>query len=252
MSALWSPLRAELGRWRDAGLVLPLWWRDDDAVADTPALRRLSGMAAAVGLPVHIAVIPEGAGETLAHSVAETGNLIPLVHGLAHRNRAGEGEKKAEFGAHRPLPALEADAKEGLRRLAALFGAPLAPVFVPPWNRVAPALLPRLPGLGFRAVSAFGPRTAARAAPGLVQVNTHLDPIDWRGTRGLIAPGALVARMVRDLERRRAGLDDALEPYGVLTHHLVHDAEIWSFCEDLAAVLSDGPIRAWDARKDLG
>jgi hypothetical protein len=58
--------------------------------------------------------------------------------------------------------------------------------------------------------------------------------------------------MVRDLERRREGLDDAGEPYGVLTHHLVHDTEIWSFCEDLAAVLSDGPIRAWTAREDLG
>lgn len=251
MSALWAPLRNELARWRDAGLVLPVWWRDDDAVADTPALRRLSKTVAAAGLPVHLAVIPDGAGETLAQAEAGTSNLIPLVHGLAHRNHAPAGEKKAEFGAHRPLPALEADAQAGLQRLTTLFGPALAPVFVPPWNRIAPALLPRLPGLGYRAVSAFGPRSAAQAAPGLLQVNTHLDPIDWRGTRGLITPGELVARMVRDLERRRAGLDDGVEPYGVLTHHLVHDAEIWSFCEDLAAVLSDGPIRAWNAREDL-
>lgn len=251
MSALWSPLRDELTRWREAGLVLPVWWRDDDAVADTPALRRLSAMAAAAGLPVHVAVIPEGAGPSLAQAVAGADNLIVLVHGLAHRNHAGTGEKKAEFGAHRPLPALEADAQDGIKTLAALFGPALAPVFVPPWNRIAPALLPRLPALGYRAVSTFGPRASARAAPGLRQVNTHVDPIDWRGTRGLADPGMVIARLVAHLQDRREGRADSAEPLGLLTHHLVHDAEIWSFCEDLAAVLSDGPIRAWNAREDL-
>ena len=69
-----------------------------------------------------------------------------------------------------------------------VFGQAASPVFVPPWNRIAPALLPRLRALGFRGLSTFrrSPRRA-QPAPGLAQINTHLDPIDWRGGRGLAA-----------------------------------------------------------------
>ena len=244
MSDLWTPLRTELGRWRDAGLVLPLWWRDDDAVADTPALRRLAAITQGAGLPLHLAVIPAGAGADLAAFVGESPGVIPMVHGLAHRNHAPEGRKKAEFGADRPLPDRMQDAREGLDRLRALFGDRLAPVFVPPWNRIGDDLVPELAGLGYRALSTFG----AHHVAGLPQVNTHLDPIDWKGARGLIDPARLVAQMAADLARLRAHPGG---PYGILTHHLVHDAEIWSFCEDLAAELARGPIHAWNASRDL-
>ncbi len=36
-------LREELDRWDEAGLSAAFWLRDDDAVADTAALRRLCG-----------------------------------------------------------------------------------------------------------------------------------------------------------------------------------------------------------------
>ena len=34
---------AELAQWRSEELTLPIWWRDDDAIAPTPALERLLG-----------------------------------------------------------------------------------------------------------------------------------------------------------------------------------------------------------------
>ena len=34
-----------LTRWRDEGRTLPIWWRDDDAIAPTPALERLLALA---------------------------------------------------------------------------------------------------------------------------------------------------------------------------------------------------------------
>ena len=52
---------AELARWRAEGLSLPIWWRDDDAIAPTPALERLLALAEQFEAPLHLAVIPEPA-----------------------------------------------------------------------------------------------------------------------------------------------------------------------------------------------
>lgn len=85
------------------------------------------------------------------------------------------------------------------------------------------------------------------AAPGLSQINTHLDPIDWRGSRGLADPDMLISQTVALLRDRREGRADADEPFGVLTHHLVHDQRIWDFTEHLLSQLLDGPVRIWTA-----
>lgn len=82
-------------------------------------------------------------------------------------------------------------------------------------------------------------------APGLEQINTHLDPIDWRGTRGLVAPDKLVAQTTDLLRDRREGRTDNAEPFGILTHHLVHDPDIWIFTEALLRRLLDGPGFVW-------
>jgi hypothetical protein len=103
-------------------------------------------------------------------------------------------------------------------------------MFVPPWNRIDPALLPQLPAQGIKAVSTFGPRPAAWPAPGLRQINTHLDPVDWHGTRGLRHEAELLAGLCRTLADRRTGRTDRSEPLGLLTHHLIHDEDVWAFC----------------------
>ncbi|MFC6688185.1 polysaccharide deacetylase family protein [Jhaorihella thermophila] len=245
MTPDWTVLTEELARWRAVGLTLPLWWRDDDAVAMTPALERLAALSARLGMPLHLAVIPAHADETLAEAVAAHPNLVPLVHGWTHENHAPAEEKKAEFGAHRPRAAMRADTELALARTQALFGARLRPVFVPPWNRIAPDLLPDLAAQGYAAVSTFTPRKTPLAAPGLLQINTHLDPIAWKTTRGLADPDTLIAQIARQLADRREGRADNAEPYGVLTHHLVHDDAIWSFAETLLARLLDGPTWRW-------
>ena len=249
----WRPLDRELERWQAAGRVLDLWWRDDDATAPTEALGRLAALSERLGLPVHLAVIPARAEPALARAVAAQPQLVPMVHGWAHASHAPPGEKKAEFGAHRPLPRMQAEAGAGLARLADLFGPALRPVFVPPWNRIAPEMTATLPGLGYRALSTFTPRRAPAAAPGLAAINTHLDPIAWKTTRSLADPQALIAQTARQLADRRSGRADPGEPYGLLTHHLVHDAAIWQFVETLLARLLAGPARPWRmSRTDEG
>ncbi len=245
MTANWTSLDTELARWAEAGLTLPLWWRDDDAVRPTAALDRLAALSAKLGLPVHLAVIPAQATPELAAYCAANPQLVPVVHGWAHQNNAPAGEKKAEFGAPRPAQTTLADARQGLETLQALFGNALRPMFVPPWNRIGQDTVQGLAGLGYSALSTFKPREAAGAAPGLIQINTHLDPIAWKTTRSLVPPQELILQVARQLADRREGRADNGEPYGILTHHLVHDAAIWHFTEALAARLLAGPARAW-------
>ena len=247
MTPDWSPLLAELDRWRAQDLRLPLWWRDDDAVTTTPQLTRLTELSESLDLPVHLAVIPQGADEKLAAYTVDHPNLIPVVHGFAHKNHAPQDEKKSEFRLHRPLPDIVQDAASGLQTLRTLFGDRLCPMFVPPWNRVAPEVAAQLPSLGYRVLSTATPRKQAMAAPGMEQINTHLDPIDWRGTRGLRNPDLLIAQTTTLLRDRREGRADALEPFGVLTHHLVHDPDIWAFTHDLLRHLLNGPADPWTA-----
>ncbi|MFV0512306.1 MAG: polysaccharide deacetylase family protein [Jhaorihella sp.] len=247
MTPDWSPLDAELKQWQGTGLTLPLWWRDDDAVTRTPALERLSGLAHGLDMPVHLAVIPAQADAALADAVALHRHLIPVVHGWAHVSHAPAGEKKAEFGAHRPLPAMLEETAQGLARLTGLFGDRLRPIFVPPWNRIANEVATGLPAAGYAVLSTFTPRKAPKAAPGLLQINTHLDPVAWKAGRGLIPPEALIAQVAAQLGDRRTGRTDRDEPYGILTHHLVHDEAIWAFTDALLARLLNGPAVRWTA-----
>ncbi|WP_171125859.1 MULTISPECIES: polysaccharide deacetylase family protein [unclassified Ruegeria] len=243
----WRPLMVELEIWHNKGLSLPLWWRDDDATTTTQQLDRLTALSDRLGLPVHLAVIPHDAGDALTDHVTDNPCLIPVVHGWAHQNHAPQGEKKSEFRLHRPMSEILKDAQNGLDRLKVSFGERLCPMFVPPWNRIAPDVVKELPDLGYQFLSTATPRNAAYPVSGLQQVNTHLDPIDWRRTRGLIAPDVLINQAVDLLRDRREGRTDNAEPFGVLTHHLVHDEDIWTFTRDLLHRLLDGPAVIWTA-----
>ena len=204
-----------------------LWWRDDDAVAPSPQLDRLIALAEKVESSLTLAVIPAHATEALAGAIS--GHAVTVgVHGWAHENHAPPGKKKTEFD-HRPVDALLTDARNGKERLEALFGATALPLFIPPWNRMAAALPDHLESIGYRGVSAFAQREMTRAGS-LTRIDTHIDPIDWRGTRSVIEPQGLVDHVT-------ALLQDAA-PIGLITHHLVHDDAIWSLTEALVIRLT--------------
>jgi hypothetical protein len=239
----WSALDEALKRARGAGRSQTFWWRDDDAAADTPALQRLLDLSRRIGASLSLAVIPSRIEPSLVGRLQAEEQIRAFVHGFAHTNHAPPGEKKAEFGPHRPTSLMVAEAAAALRAARAALGSKLLPVFVPPWNRIAPGLLPALPEAGYRGVSAFGDRAAREAAPSLVQVNTHIDPIDWRGSRSLIAPTRIIAALADAVDRRMASRADPDEPIGFLTHHLVQDEAVWSFCEALFEYFARSNIR---------
>ncbi|WP_457092414.1 glycosyltransferase [Microvirga sp. P5_D2] len=229
----WSPLDQALSRARSRGYPVQLWWRDDDAVADTPALDRLLSLSRRADAGIALAVIPEKIEASLAERLQAEEQAFGLVHGWSHANHAPAGEKKAEFGAHRPVEIMAREAEQAFRHARERLGDKLLPIFVPPWNRVATHLLPELVRAGFQGLSTFTNRKTAYPTEGLLQVNSHVDPIDWHGTRSLLDPALIIASLAGSIERRAAGNADPEEPIGFLTHHLVHDDVIWAFCEAL-------------------
>lgn len=238
----WGDLNRELDAWAAAGQSATLWWRDDDAVEPSPALERLLGLAGRHGVPLALAVIPARAACALAGRLATAGpGVVPVQHGFAHRNHAPHPAKKAELGDHRPPGAVLEELARGRAAMSALFGSSWLAVLVPPWNRIAPGVLGRLTGLGFVGVSTYGARGALHPAPGLVQVNSHVDLMRWPPPRGFVGEPAALELLVDHLRARRQGQVDGAEPTGLLSHHPAHDDAAWDFLDRLVGHLTAHP-----------
>ena len=88
-------------------------------------------------------------------------------------------------------------------------------------------------------------------APGLRQVNTHVDIIDWKGGRRFAGEDAALNAALRHLQARRTGAVDAAEPTGWLTHHACHDEATWSFLERLFELSRGQPGVRWRSAQEL-
>jgi hypothetical protein len=233
----WRAIDEELARWREAGRKPALWWRDDDAADATPALDRLLGLHRATKVPLALAIVPANATPALAECLAQTPDVDLLQHGYAHTNHAPAADKKMELGLHRPLMFVLGELGTGRMALERLFGNRALPVLVPPWNRIAPALVPTLPEVGYRGLSTFGIRRRTYPVSGLLQVNTHVDLIDWQSRRFIGDDAALLA-FEQALVASRTGTD---EPVGILSHHLAMDEGAWDFLSSLWVRISSMP-----------
>jgi hypothetical protein len=252
MRADWHLLAAELAIWHAEHLSLPIWWRDDDVIAPTAALDKLLSTSERLNLPVHLAAVPKHISPALADRCLDDPSVVMMVHGWSHENTLPYEKKKSEFGR------LTDETAEVLKRALYVmqdhFGKKLVNTFVPPWNRISSEVIEVLPGAGYTALSTYAPRSRREIVKGLVQINTHIDPIHWRGERGLLDPDIQINALVAHLQDRRAGHADRTEPLGLLTHHLVHNPEIWQFADHLLQRLLDGgatPVNLLDHKGRL-
>jgi hypothetical protein len=235
----WDALKRECEAWGEAGRTATWWWRDDDAVAATPALDELLRVAQG---PIALAVIPARLQPDLPPRLRQSPETAVLQHGYAHRNEAPEGGRKSEFPDERALEAIARDLGAGFRTLSEAFGPQFLPVLTPPWNRIGGRTVAILQSIGFMGLTRYMPRSAA-TDHGVNQVNTHVDVIDWRGRQGppggFLGETACLELLVGHFRARRSGIADPDEPTGILSHHLVHDAGTWRFLEKLRDFLAN-------------
>lgn len=241
----WRQLDQELARWREADRRLQLWWRDDDAVADSRQLARLLTLTDNVAIPLALAVIPGDLRQSLPPALAGCGHVTVLPHGWRHQNHAPPEHKKAEFGGHRPVYELLADVAIGWSRIEEAFADSARPVFVPPWNRVDERLIELLPRAGIGAISRYGPRRADQPAAGVVEINCHIDPVHWRGGGGFVGVEAALCPLLAILRAQRQAAPGEGEPIGLLTHHLVMDDKVWAFVAEFADLLAQTGAAHW-------
>lgn len=218
-------------------IVADLWLRDDDATEPSPALDRLLELSQRHSTPMTLAVIPHPTGEALATLLEKTRDIDVAVHGWAHQNYAGSDEKKRELGLHRPLETVTGELEAGLQKLRSLHEQRFVPMLVPPWNRIDQAVIEHLPQVGYKALSVYGPETP----DSLPLLNTHVDVIDWRGTRGGKDHDVLFAETAERM--RQTHVTGGMT--GILTHHLDHDESVWAFLQSLLSVTTSHPSCRW-------
>lgn len=228
----WQQLDQALDVAAGRGETIRFWWRDDDAGKDEPALARLLELAERRSLPLALAVVPAWLEPDVQGQIAARAECTVLQHGYAHVNHAKKGKKSIELGG-RADDRIGAELRKGFAILEDAFGAAFMPVLVPPWNRIDEALLAKLHDWGYCGLSVFGRRADVEITPGVSLVNTHVDPVDWRGTRGYLGDEVVLGRLIDQLDHD--------EPIGILSHHLAMDEACWTFLERLLSTLMRHP-----------
>lgn len=247
----WTDLQLELDQWTAAGKTATFWWRDDDVVEETIQLHRLDALSREMNIPVSVAVIPAQLQKTLPRYLSSRDNFVALQHGYSHTNYAAAEAKKIELGGNRSTDEIHADLSLGREQLVKVLGGQFIPVLVPPWNRIESRIHPGLSEVGFSGFSAMWARKSILLTNGLLQVNTHLDPVNWRQDRGFIGDANALEQLLTQLSSCRLTGDDLTEPTGILTHHLVQTDEVWSFCRTLFEILNRHSAVHWISAREI-
>jgi len=245
----WNGLESEVARWRELERPVEFWLRDDDAVRPTAALERLVVLVGNAGVSLALAVIP--ANSEAALFAALPSSVDVLQHGTDHSNRSAAGDKKTEYPQHEASEATLQRLSDSRRRLERLGAGRMLSVLAPPWNRIPDQLVAELSACGFYGLSRYGARRRMQAAPGVTEINTHVDIIDWKGSRGFVGLEQALLQAVRHLAARREGRADATEPTGWLTHHLCHDEPAWSFLAELFERFGSRQGVIWKSAREL-
>lgn len=241
----WRWLGRELDTWADAGLTAKFWWRDDDATGPSDPLEKLLGLSSELDIPLALAVIPSGLKPGLVELLRNRSLVCVFQHGFAHQSHAPSGQRKLELGGVKTTENIIADLEQGLQTLHQYFPERFNPVLVPPWNRIDDRIVARLADIGFSGISTMKARRQEYPARGLLQVNAHLDPVNWRHQGGFLGVYPAIAILIQHLIAKRTGYRDPDEPTGILTHHLAHNDAVWRFLNDLLQFLSTHPAVEW-------
>ncbi|MEF2232378.1 MAG: polysaccharide deacetylase family protein [Pseudodesulfovibrio sp.] len=245
-------LARELDVWTGLDSPAAFWWRDDDAALPCVELDRLFKLSGRLAAPCGLAVVPAQTGEPLRKDVSGQRQIWVLQHGWSHTNWADKGKGAWELGLHRPKSVILEELRQGMGKLSQLFKGHFLPVLVPPWNRLDSELLPYLPVLGYRGLSASFRHHRPVPPDGLRVADAHCDVLSWKHKPAVFAgAGKCVERITAHLRDKRAGTVDPDEPTGILTHHMAMDDDAWAFMDDLLTLVMAHPAATWVSPADI-
>jgi hypothetical protein len=98
---------------------------------------------------------------------------------------------------------------------------------------------------GLTGISRARARSFSSLAQGIVEVNTQVDLVAWKGSRGFVGEDAALGGLVEHLRARRLRAVCANEPTGILTHHLIQDEATDAFLGRLIAESVAHPAVHW-------
>ena len=209
----WDALDRELDAWRAAGRRATLWWRDDDACRDSPALQRLLDIARRNDVPVALAAIPAQLEPSLArrNRADRSGNDHPAR--LCARNHAPRRRAQLRsLAASGPVATRIDELAAGRDTLARTLRRPLRRrCSFRRGTAIDAELVARIAGGRTSRPVDFGPRSVAHAVRGpvAVQYARRSDRMAAR-TAHSSASTAAIERLVAHCRARREGSVDAV------------------------------------------
>lgn len=246
----WERLSEELASWPEH---VPFWWRDDDAVANSGLLLRMLELSIDVNVPVHLAVIPSLLENSLNIIKTDRYNQLCYVlqHGYDHQDYSAPNERKIELGGLQDADTLIANLQSGKCTLSNEFKTQYTDILVPPWNRISDAVTNKLTAVNYAKISVInGKHTNAHSD----YVNVDLDIIDWQQRR-FAGEDILLEKMITQLTQYHQAHTNnnltSIKPYGIMTHHLVHDEASWLFLAKLFKFLIQHNNVYWVGGNDL-
>ena len=72
-------------------------------------------------------------------------------------------------------------------------------------SNTAETIVACLASCGIRGLSRYGARRNALAAPGVLEINAHVDIVDWKGGRAFVGAEQALLQATRHLAARREG-----------------------------------------------
>jgi hypothetical protein len=202
-------LEREVARWHESGRRPRLWWRDDDARIPEDALERL--LTIADGLPLSLAVTPDGVTPALARRLARESAVTVSLTG--------------EFQTDGSISRVAKNILQGEQHLR---DCGLDPRFyTPARNRLNGTLMEALRVAGYRTLSAWNEEKLEESA-GLRRLDVHVDLLRWTDGARFRGSSAVLDGLREQLALRRLA-GDFNRPIGLLTRHHDHDEAAWRF-----------------------
>ena len=248
----WDILNQELDQWQKDGRTAIFWWRDDGAGKLNNQLDRLLKLRKKLDISIALSAIPTLVDNLFWSRLSHEESIEILQNGYSHYNFADTYEAKTELNGTRPIEHILADLAVGMQKRAQHPKA--LPVLVPPWNHIAPQLIPLLPEIGYCGLSSLGPRPSPMLPPTLKQNNVHISPfgnLNNKDTHTFLGTQLSISKAIINLKDTRTKKNNGRDIIGLLSQHDIQDEDTWVFIEKFITYTKYHQAVKWTSASDV-